>query len=70
MEKHASHRKKTCYVNFLQKILKKNPTKPHLESGQSILVLFCHSDGWGELVMVINKVCGFGLFQGTTTNKR
>lgn len=57
MEKHVSHRKKACYVNFLQKVLKKKktPTKPHLESGQSILVLFCHSDGWGELFVVINK---------------
>lgn len=54
MEKHASHRKKACYVNFLQKVLKKK-AKPKLESGQNVLVLFCLSDGWRELFMVINK---------------
>lgn len=54
MEKHASHRKKACYVDFLQKVLKKK-AKPKLESGQNILGLFCLSDGWRELFTVINK---------------
>lgn len=33
----------------------KNKNQNHLECGQSILVLFCHSAGWRELFMVINK---------------
>lgn len=52
MEKHASHRKKHVMWIFFGKSSEK---KPHLESGQSILVLFCHSDGWRDLFMVINK---------------
>lgn len=55
MEKHGE---KTCSVNFLWKVQgkKEKPIKKlHLEPGQSILVLFCHSAGWRELFMVINK---------------
>lgn len=59
MEKHGE---KACYVNFLWKVQGKKKNKPkkppkqnHLESSQSILVLFCHSAGWRELFMVINK---------------
>lgn len=38
-----------------EKKTQNNPKQNHLESGQSILVLFCHSAGWRELFMVINK---------------
>lgn len=59
MEKHGE---KACYVNFLWKVRDKKKKKNkntkkqnHLECGQSILVLFCHSAAWRELFMVINK---------------
>lgn len=65
MEKHASHRKKKKKKHVMWIFFRKSSEKnPHLESGQSILVLLCHSDGWRELFMVINKgVWVWGFFK-------
>lgn len=47
---------KSMLCEFSSESPQKKPQKTtNLEPGQSILVLFCHSDGQRELFMVINK---------------
>lgn len=75
MEKHASRGKiKSMLCEFSSqspsKKIKIKIKKAHLESGQSILVLFYHSDGRGEPFLVINRGAWLFFFQVTTTNKR
>lgn len=64
-------KKHVMWIFFPKSSKKKKKKKAYLESGQSFLVLFYHSDGRGEPFLVINRgVWGFFKLQLQTKDNK